>query len=930
MIKAKLVLPDVAAVPSKEQSDWNVNDPEEAGYVKNRTHYKEDAISYVPITESNIITFNDVAGRYVATINNASLTEGVYKVVIRGQEELYESTKVGDTYNILVTNPEGISFSYIEGTNFITVVDETATTSYQTSLSLYLQDVGTTYHKLGMEYIPSDEIADEIFPTLGVDVEIASESDDIVTLKRGIVNNGGTIKNSDEEDITLAKVAKTGSYNDLSDTPQDLATKTYVDTQISLNNAEYRGTSAKNLTEVQFLTWANSLTHNVNDYVFWDVVDSVGNEQLKLYQFRNNAWTYLFTIETAGFTQEQWDALDSGATSALIQQITTNQNAIANLATVARTGSYNDLTDKPSGMATETYVTSSITSHNTSSSAHSDIRGSISTIEGKIPNQASSQNQLADKDFVNSSINSSAAYFRGSYSTQLDLLSIAWQTVDEDADYYVTNNDYAYVEAIVNGQPIGDWNPSDHIGESWRFLYVLGEGWEPQFKVNNTPFTAAQIAAINSGATSELIGQITTNKNAIESLATVATTGSYNDLTDKPAWVQSDWSTNDSSDASYIANRTHYTTETVIIDSENLTFTVYEDVSQCVVNNLTLAEGYYKIRIRGVEGVYRCFRDGNVYTINIYSNPDNIVFTYNSGDTYTTIVNYTTVSKHTTYLGLSSMVITQLAEYYIPATVARVSQIPTSNSQLTNDEGYITASNNLSDVGNRQTALNNITNATTQSVEKVLSLGDDGNASWKDRFERAAGVTANEVSVHDHRGNFSSATDVYVPLMSFRHLNSMRKFQIEFSLMAADATISAYPVYYARYVFFRSTIYGVEGKFMCVDCASTDDTLFSMNDVVAVSSTEGGYTYTTFYKKNAGEYDWNMYCIHSMSTFSYNGQTGYVVPTYYVGSYATDLKSGEVRVTDSMLRHYSDFTTVYPCMDKTVANKLEWIELSAN
>jgi hypothetical protein len=44
-------------------------------------------------------------------------------------------------------------------------------------------------------------------------------------------------------------------------------------------------------------------------------------------------------------------------------------------------------------------------------SAISGNAGDISTINGKIPSAASTSNQLADKAFVNSSINSIAAYY---------------------------------------------------------------------------------------------------------------------------------------------------------------------------------------------------------------------------------------------------------------------------------------------------------------------------------------------------------------------------------------------------------------------------------------------------------------------------------------------------------------------------------------
>ncbi len=115
-------------------------------------------------------------------------------------------------------------------------------------------------------------------------------------------------------------------------------------------------------------------------------------------------------------------------------------------------------------------------------------------IKALIPAQANKDNQLADKNFVNSSINSSAAYFIGSFATYADLLK--WQN---DNPTKATNNDYAYVE-----------QDETHNNEGWRYIYVKTNEetvgtWKAQFKVNDTPFTAAQLAAINSNITSDKV-----------------------------------------------------------------------------------------------------------------------------------------------------------------------------------------------------------------------------------------------------------------------------------------------------------------------------------------------------------------------------------------------------------------------------------------
>lgn len=138
----------------------------------------------------------------------------------------------------------------------------------------------------------------------------------------------------------------------------------------------------------------------------------------------------------------------------------------------------------------------------------------ISDVEGKIPTQASAENQLADKNFVNSSINAVAAYYITS-----DVAGDPFATVAAlDAGPYFsqgslrepTRNDYALVTSDEN-----------HDGKTSRYLYD-GSQWVWQYDLNNTTFTAAQVAAINSGVTSAKVAQIDTNASNITALQTAS------------------------------------------------------------------------------------------------------------------------------------------------------------------------------------------------------------------------------------------------------------------------------------------------------------------------------------------------------------------------------------------------------------------------
>lgn len=124
----------------------------------------------------------------------------------------------------------------------------------------------------------------------------------------------------------------------------------------------------------------------------------------------------------------------------------------------------------------------------------------VVSIEDKIPAQASSSNQLADKDFVNSSIATNTATFRGTFNSVAELEAYSGEK---------DNNDYAFVTGV------------DSLGNTYYDRYKYnGSSWVYEYRLNNSSFTSAQWASINSGATTANIGQIATNTSDISSLQT--------------------------------------------------------------------------------------------------------------------------------------------------------------------------------------------------------------------------------------------------------------------------------------------------------------------------------------------------------------------------------------------------------------------------
>ena len=112
----------------------------------------------------------------------------------------------------------------------------------------------------------------------------------------------------------------------------------------------------------------------------------------------------------------------------------------------------------------------------------------IIEINEKIPAQANSENKLADKDFVNSSISTNTAYFRGTFESIQALEAYSGEK---------TNNDYAFVIGV------------DAAGNTKYSRYKWnGLSWVFEYDLNNSSFTAEQWAAIQSGITAEILQRL--------------------------------------------------------------------------------------------------------------------------------------------------------------------------------------------------------------------------------------------------------------------------------------------------------------------------------------------------------------------------------------------------------------------------------------
>ena len=210
------------------------------------------------------------------------------------------------------------------------------------------------------------------------------------------------------------------------------------------------------------------------------------------------------------------------------------------------------------------------TTNKTIVGAINELQSGQTAIDDVIPAQASLSNQLADKNFVNSSVATNTANFLGTFETLGDL-----STYIDTHTATVTNNDYAFVTNslieynggdfpdkatmdsyvatnilnytnydyawVVNGTKFdlyyldiltdpeemvlkaSNVNKSDITIETFYNRYKYNKTANTinfEYTLNNTQFTANQWASINSGITSADVTQIGTNTTNITNLQT--------------------------------------------------------------------------------------------------------------------------------------------------------------------------------------------------------------------------------------------------------------------------------------------------------------------------------------------------------------------------------------------------------------------------
>ena len=198
----------------------------------------------------------------------------------------------------------------------------------------------------------------------------------------------------------------------------------------------------------------------------------------------------------------------------------------------------------------------------------------VTAIEELIPQQATALNQLADKNFVNSSVSTNTAYYisdNGQPFTSLAAL--------EAYSGQLTNNDYAFV--------VG----TDAAGNTTYTRYKYNadtEQWAAEYVLNNSSFTAAQWAAIQSGITAALVGKLSDLPTNAELLALL---GGKEDKSNKVTEITSQSTDTQYPSAKAVYNLVHPPAEVVQISATANIGSVSSAVLKVVVGGQVVAQG---------------------------------------------------------------------------------------------------------------------------------------------------------------------------------------------------------------------------------------------------------------------------------------------------------------------------------------------------
>lgn len=191
---------------------------------------------------------------------------------------------------------------------------------------------------------------DRMLPTVAaVKSKLAGKQDtiaDLATIRSGAEAGATAVQPGDLVSINQALATIEAVIPSQASSTNKLTDKTYVDGAIATNTANFVGTF-NSLAELQAVQ-----NPTKNDYGFVIESDAQGNEYYDRYKYTGNQWLFEYKVESTPFTAEQWAAIQSGITAALVSKLSAlPTNAELNTALAGKQPVINDLNTIRSGAA---------------------------------------------------------------------------------------------------------------------------------------------------------------------------------------------------------------------------------------------------------------------------------------------------------------------------------------------------------------------------------------------------------------------------------------------------------------------------------------------------------------------------------------------------------------------------------------------------
>ena len=223
-----------------------------------------------------------------------------------------------------------------------------------------------------------------------------------------------------------------------------LATRDFVNSSIAQSNANRVTYDVSGSGFPSYYSLSNASTYyfggkpytpDSNDYAVV-IKDEKNNDAQSRYEYGGGKWSLAYVINNRPYTAAETEALESGITKSLVDDIGNLKQSVDDLETEDTNikGSIDTINTKIGTLETE----------------DTNIKGSINSINTKIPNEANSSNKLADKAFVGKSITDSVQGKADKATTLAGYkISDAYNKKDTDAKISTLNDADAQLQAQI-------------------------------------------------------------------------------------------------------------------------------------------------------------------------------------------------------------------------------------------------------------------------------------------------------------------------------------------------------------------------------------------------------------------------------------------------------------------------------------------------